>query len=361
MQPPRTKPRSLLRKLPLSIAVVCLATAGTIVAHAQSTPMPIGSVVSGTASEVKVTGAVDIRGSTMQLGNGSTVTAGQHTLDIHLTRGGDLNLCATTSVHLSQQKDAADPNSPLMMSLDRGALEARYTLGKDSDVVLTPDLRILLSGPGKADVRIRVNQQGDTCIENRGADAPYLTVSEEMGNGVYRVQPNQHVMFEHGSLQAVVDNESEPCGCPSAPAVSIASAGSTSPDHAAKPGEKIAATSTPASGGPSSTPADTAFPIAESEGLASPPGLPTKPVVAPGETHAEVTTTLAYSGPENKVSSPATSDVDLSAPIAAANTGASAGPTTNAAPTAQAPPPKKPSSGFFHHIGHFFKKIFSNS
>jgi len=353
MPQPSHNPRMPSRKPQFSIAVLCLPVVFCVVSHAQSTPMPIGSVVSGAASEVKVTGAVDIHGSTMLLGNGSTVTAGQHTLDIHLTRGGDLNLCATTSVHLSQQKAASDPNSPLMMALDRGALEAHYPLGKDSDVILTPDLRILLSGPGNANVRIRVNRQGDTCVENRGADAPYLTVSEEMGNGVYRVQPNQHVMFEHGSLQSVVDNETEPCGCPASAVISVASAGNSSATQAAKPGQKVAANITPANAGPSSTPADTAFPIAESEGLASPPGPPTQPVAAPGQVHAEVTSTLAYSGPDNKVSSPATAGTDASAtnssPLSSAN------PATTA--TAQTPP-KKSSGGLFHHIGHFFKKIF---
>jgi hypothetical protein len=319
-----------------------------------------------TAQEVKVSGAITLQGSTMLLGNGSTVTAGQHTLTIQLTRGGNLDLCATTSVHLSQQKSAVDPNSPLMMALDRGALEAHYTLGKDSDVVLTPDLRILLSGPGQADVRIRVNNQGDTCVENHGANAPYVTVSEQMGTGVYRVQPNQRVLFEHGSLQAVVDNETEPCGCPAAPVISIASAGSTSNTHAAQPGHAVAVNSAPANTGPSSTPADTAFPIAESEGLASPPGPPTKPVVPPGQVHAEVSTTLAYSGPENKVSSPATSGPAISATDATASNPSPNIPadtssnSATATTTAQAPPPKpKPSSGsFLHHIGHFFARIF---
>lgn len=316
------------------------------------------------AQEVKVSGAITLQGSTMLLGNGSTVTAGEHTLTIQLTRGGNLDLCATTSVHLSQQKAAADPNSPLMMALDHGALEAHYTLGKDSDVVLTPDLRILLSGPGNADVRIRVNQQGDTCVENHGADAPYVTVSEQMGTGVYRVQPNQRVLFEHGSLQTVVDNETEPCGCPATPIVSIASAGSTSNTHAAQPGQAVAANPAPANTGPSSTPADTAFPIAESEGLASPPGPPTKPVVPPGQVHAEVTSTLAYSGPENKVSSPATSQPAMSATDAtasnpSANTSANT-PTGASTAIAQtpAPTPKPSSHGFFHHIGHFFARIF---
>ena len=319
------------------------------------------------AQEVKVAGAITVQGTTMLLGNGSTVTAGQHTLAIHLTRGGDLDLCATTSVHLSQQKAATDPNSPLMMALDHGALEAHYTLGKDSDVVLTPDLRILLSGPGNADVRIRVNKRGDTCVENRGTNAPYLTVSEQMGDGVYRVQPNQHVLFEHGSLQAVVDNEQEPCGCPATPIISIASAGSTDSSHVAKPGQTVAANASSEENNSLTTPTtpdDTAFPIAESEGLAPPPGPPTKPVVPPGQVHAEVTTTLAYSGPDNRVSSPTTDRDSAPASVTAAPTPegvpevSTAAAATVPAIAQTAPPAHKSSNGLFHHIGHFFARIF---
>ncbi|HET9087218.1 MAG TPA: hypothetical protein VFN53_06835, partial [Acidobacteriaceae bacterium] len=171
-----------------------------------STSQSIGHLDASAAVEkIQVSGAVTLNGNSTLLGNGSTVTAGQSTLPIHLTRGGQLDLCSTTSVHLSQQNTASDPNSPLMLALDHGAIEAHYKLGKNSDVVLTPDLRILLSGPGKANVSIRVNAQGDTCVDNHGDDAPYLTVSEQIGAGVYRVQPNQRVMFEHGSVRDVVD------------------------------------------------------------------------------------------------------------------------------------------------------------
>jgi hypothetical protein len=107
-----------------------------------------------------------------------------------------------------------------MMALDRGAIEANYAVGKYSDVLLTPDLRILISGPGQADLSIRVNTQGDTCVDNHGADAPYVTVSSQLEGGAYRVLPDQRVNFQHGSLREVVDHEPEPCGCPAVPVTS---------------------------------------------------------------------------------------------------------------------------------------------
>jgi hypothetical protein len=326
---------------------------------------------SATAEKVQVSGAVTLTGDGTSLGNGSTVTAGKVTLPIHLTRGGQLDLCATTTVHLSQQYNAADANSPLMVALDHGAIEAHYKIGKNSDVVLTPDLRILLSGPGQADVRIRLNDQGDTCVANRGDNAPYVTVSEQMGPGVYRVMPNQRVMFEQGSVRNVVDNEAQPCGCPAAPVISVASAGSTAePGKAvAKPGQAVETKPAETSenvGGPSSTPADTAFPLAESEGLAPPPAAPTKPVVPPGETHSEVTTTLSYIAPQQTV--PTGTPSGMATPESAATVATAPvpgfGPSVNTGPVevseARPVPQPKPQhkSGFFHKIGRFFAKIF---
>jgi hypothetical protein len=293
---------------------------------------PIGRT---SASEVKVSGAVDISHGETLLGNGSAITAGDQAVKITLQRGGELHLCSTSSVHLSKDRSIADPaSSALMMALDRGAIEASYTVGKYSDVLLTPDLRILISGPGQANLSIRVNTKGDTCVDNHGADAPYVTVTSQLEGGAYRVLPDQRVNFEHGSLQEVVDHEPEPCGCPATPVTSVASAG-------------------PPAGGPSSTPADTAFPIAESEGLAPPPAPGDVPAVPPGQTHAQVTVPLTYNGENPPASAPARPPPAPVPPPA---------PAVAAAPTApSATPPARPApnqGGLFHRIGHFFSRIF---
>jgi hypothetical protein len=289
---------------------------------------PIGRT---SATEVKVSGAVDISHGQTVLGNGSEITAGDQAVKITLERGGELHLCSTSSIHLSKDRSVADPsNSALMMALDRGAIEANYTVGKYSDVLLTPDLRILISGPGQAALSIRVNTKGDTCVDNHGVAAPYVTVSSELEGGAYRVLPDQRVNFQHGSLHEVVDHEPEPCGCPSVPATSVAGA----------------------AGGPSSTPADTAFPIAQSEGLAAPPAPSSVPAVPPGQTHAEVTVPLTYNG-ENPAPPAASLPPPPAAPIAQPAPAAETAPPTPAA-TPAAPPP----GGFFHRVGHFFSKIF---
>jgi hypothetical protein len=303
---------------------------------------PIGRT---SATEVQVSGAVDISHGETRLGNGSEITAGDQAVKITLERGGSLRLCSTSSVHLSKDRSITDPaSSALMMALDRGAIEANYAVGTYSDVLLTPDLRILISGPGEADLRIRVNPQGDTCVDNHGVNAPYVTVSSQLEGGAYRVLPDQRVNFQHGSLREVVDHEPEPCGCPPVPVTSVAGTGTTTANPAA-PGRPV--------GGPSSTPADTDFPIAESEGLAAPPAPRSTPVVPPGETHAQVTVPLAYNG-ENPAPAPAAPPAPAAVAPAASGTNA-AQPEVASAPAA--PPDKQ--GGFFHRIGHFFSKIFS--
>ncbi len=359
------RPVWLRFRTPASVAMSLAFFAGPVFAQrvpAQPFAATIGTLQNpastshSAAQAVRVSGAITLDGSTLRLGNGSTVTAGTQTVAVHLTRGGVLDLCATTQVRLSQAQSSS-ASGALMMSLDRGALEERAIVGKDSDVILTPDLRILISGPGTADIRLRVNSKGDTCLENHvdavGDIAPYVTVSEQLSDGVYRVQPNQRVLFEQGSLRSVVDNEPEPCGCPAPPILSVADKGTTaSPDSAAAPGQAVAANP------------DTAFPIGESAGLAPPPSLPTQPVVAPGQTHVEVATTLSYdanhpSAKQNFADDAARfgSTSAINNTDAAMSLDSKASATTQPRVIAQPPPESKP-GGLLRHIGHFFKRIF---
>ncbi len=272
----------------LSSSILLVCALGSLPSWSQQVPADTQPIGHTSAKEVQVAGAVEVHDGEMLLGNGSAITAGAETVNISLTRGGKLRLCSTTAVHLSHDRTIeASDSSALMMALDRGALETDYETGKYSDVLLTPDLRILISPPGHADIRIRVNARGDTCVDNKGLNAPYITVTSQFDGGLYRLTPNQHVTFERGSLKDVVDTESEPCGCP-APVSAASSVASAVPAAGASVGKPV--------GGPSSTPADTTFPLAESEGLAPAPPLPTTPVAKPGEVHVQVTVPLSYNG-----------------------------------------------------------------
>jgi hypothetical protein len=330
---------------------------------------------------VQISGDVRVANGDLQLGNGSTITAGNDTVPITLSRGGELKLCATTSVHLARDRSIQTADAGLMLGLDRGAIEAHYETGKYSDVLLTPDLRILVSGPGEANLAIRVSRQGDTCIDNRGPNAPYITVTSQLEDGLYRVQPGQHVSFQHGSLREVVDTEHEPCGCPPPP-VSVADAGTPS-SQGAQPGHPV--------GGPSSTPADTTFPLALSEGLAPPPLPPTTPVAAPGEVHAQVTMPFRYDGnfptvsdttgaggpaaagippilPSSLSARPAPTPVPTPATMPAPQPAAPTQPapvsavapaqTAIARAPDQTPQTNPPSRNIFRRVGRFFSRLF---
>jgi hypothetical protein len=323
------------------------------------------------AAGVQISGDVHVANGAMELGNGSTITAGNDTLPITLARGGGVKVCATTSVHLARDRSIQSPDATgLMLGLDRGAMEAHYPTSKYSDVLLTPDLRILISGPGEANLSVRVNRQGDTCIDNAGSNAPYITVTSQFEDGLYRVQPGQHVSFLHGSLRQVVDTEKEPCGCPPAAPIAIAS---STPSG----GQPV--------GGPSSTPADTAFPLAVSEGLTPAPMPPTTPVAAPGEVHAQVAVPFRYNGnlpaisetgdtaessttavaiPPPSPAAPAPTPSNMPAPQKPRIPGAGSMPPPTAvavqATIAPAPAPKahQPSPGFFGRVGRFFSRLF---
>jgi hypothetical protein len=325
-----------------------LAFGCTAVAAQQAAPAPSASAAAISLATVEMQG-VTLSGYTFVkdgraiVGNNTSIGAGDSTAQVALTRGGNLNVCASTKIHLAT--DTSTPDGGLMIALDRGALEARFTPGQYSDVLLTPDLRIMISAPGQADLSIRVNSQGDTCVDNHGDHAPYVLATSLSGDGAYRVQPNQRVLFEHGSLTDVVDSEPELCGCPQPQ--SVASAG-TSGANPAQPGEKVAPANETAARNP--------FPLAESEGLKPPPATPTTPAVPAGTPHVEVSAPLTYDANHPNALPPAP-------PSSGATAGSTATTTSSAASaTAAAPPPAKPKSrGFFGHIGHFFKRLFGGS
>jgi hypothetical protein len=248
----------------------------------------------------KVTGALEVsRGSAVIVGSG-TITSGANTTNVELPYRGTLRVCASSTIKLAADTGVASADVPaLMMALDHGAIEASFATGRDSDVLLTPDFRILISGPGAVDVKVRLAQNGDTCVDNAGINAPYVLVSSIFDGGAYRVQPGQRVMFQHGSLKEVVDQEKEPCGCPPP----VASEGNQ-------------------------------FPLAQSEGLAPVP-VPAPITANNGKPQPQPVPPLVYNAADHA-------------------------PTPMPAPPAPAPPPPAPQKkpGFFGGIGKFFRHLF---
>ena len=175
--------------------------------------VPLDSKDPGSASIV--TGALQVANGRAMIATNGAITAGANAAEVMLPHRGTLRVCSSTTVKIAADASVPKGEVPgLMMVIDHGALEASFATGRNSDVLLTPDFRILIGAPGSADLKVRLGQHGDTCVDNPGANAPYVLVTSVFDGGVYRVQPGQRVMFQHGSIYAVVDQEKESCGCP---------------------------------------------------------------------------------------------------------------------------------------------------
>jgi hypothetical protein len=293
----------------LVASLLILTRGGLAQSGAQSGPIAIVPV-----EGVKLTGTVNVEQGKASLDTGGTITAGLRHAIITVPHRGNVRLCATSKVTLTSDSSIASNLSPgeepgLMMALDRGALEANFSTGQNSDVILTPDFRIVISGPGTASVQVRLGPGGDTCVDNRGPNAPYVSVSSIFDGGFYRVHSDQRVLFEGGKLGDVVDTEKEPCGCP--------------PET------------------PAQSRASNDFPLAQSEGLAPLPP-PRANETAPGVIGAQATVQLSYDG---------TKSGEAEASVKTAET---------VLPSAPPPPvnKSKPKHGFMRHLGNFFRNLF---
>jgi hypothetical protein len=262
--------------------------------------VPLDPGIPGSAASV--VGASQVSGGKAIIVGSGTITSGPNTADVVLPNRGQLHVCASTSIKLAANSGVPAGETPgLMMAMDHGAIEASFSTGRNADTLITPDFRILIGGPGPALVKVRLGQHGDTCIDNPGANAPYVLVSSIFDNHDYRVQAGQRVMFEHGSLHEVVDHEKEPCGCP-----------------------------------PSSTPGINDFPLAVSEGLAPGAG---QPLAAPASGDA-TSGALSYNGTDQ------------------AQAGASADPDAKSVHKPKKHKKHTGIAGVFESIAGFFKHLF---
>jgi hypothetical protein len=208
-------PRFQRRDLGHPTFLALLALSLTAVCGAQQTASVGPIAIVPVDSSTSVTGALQITAGQALIGASGSVTAGAKTTEVILPHRGVLRVCASTTVKLASDTSVPAGETPgLVMGLDRGALEASFATGQNADVLLTPDFRILITGPGSADVKIRLGEHGDTCVDNAGVSAPYVLVSSVFEGGAYRVQGGERVMLQHGSVHEVVTGEKESCGCP---------------------------------------------------------------------------------------------------------------------------------------------------
>ena len=282
----------------------------------------IGTVA---VSDATLTGTSQVAGGRATLVGASSIIARDHTADVALARGGIVRVCQTSGVTLTSGASTSTPGQPslpatgpLMLALDRGAVELTMN-AVANDIILTPDLRFAVSHSGPIDLRVRVTSNGDTCVEQRAANAPLLLLSNTFGETTYEIYGGQHLLFEHGNLREVVDHETSPCGCPEpARTVSLAEAALAAPSDTAA--------------------AQHPFPAAESAGLAPTSEIPQ---AAPGAVHTQVAATLGYEGADAVSPEPPPMPIVRPAPTAS---------ETN-----------QQQHGFAHSLKRFFKRLFGGS
>ena len=161
------------------------------------------------ASDASVKGSVRETSSGLEVSNGVAITAGEHSATLRLARGGQVRVCPGTNLTVNTSPQGQE----LMFAMSAGSLEADYSIPFLADVVLTPDYRILISGPADVSVSISANKNGDACIRSRG-DNSYVVVSELMGDDFYHVKPDEQVVFHGGHVKDPEDNGTMVCGCP---------------------------------------------------------------------------------------------------------------------------------------------------
>src|SRR5512142_2340226 len=143
------------------------------------------------AADASVKGSVMLAGSGTSVLSGSSIEAGTQAATLKLDRGGSLLVCEGTKLSIASSQNGRQ----MLFSLNSGNLELNYPLGTEADNLLTPDLRLLLPGPGTVHVAVRVAPNGDTCVQSLPWNAAAIVISETMGDATYQVKQDEAVLF----------------------------------------------------------------------------------------------------------------------------------------------------------------------
>ena len=164
------------------------------------------------ATDATVKGSVVLAGGGTRLMSGSSVSAGDGTAVVKLTRGGEVHVCSNTSISVTASPNGRD----LLLAMGTGAIETHYAIGASADSLLTPDFRIQMPGPGTFHVAYAADARGNTCVHSMSSNGASVIVTELMGDGSYQVKPGERVRFANGSIAAAAADAGD-CGCPAPP------------------------------------------------------------------------------------------------------------------------------------------------
>jgi hypothetical protein len=182
------------------------------------------------ATDASVKGSVILAGSGTTVLSGSQIAAGAQAATLKLERGGNVLVCPGTSLSVASSQTGRQ----LQLSVNSGNLELDYPIGSASDTLLTPDFRLLLPGPGRIHVAVRISANGDTCVQSLPTNSSALEVSEATSDESYQVKQQEAVLFKSGHIKGAIPTR-QSCGCPAPAPVQVAHTAPPLPPLPTKP------------------------------------------------------------------------------------------------------------------------------
>jgi hypothetical protein len=313
------------------------------VASLTPTPEPI-------VKAVRSAGPLTLAANTANVG--SAFTAGAETAVISLSSGGEVRVCPGTTMSITPSQNKHN----LLLGMNTGALEAHLQLDASSDLVMTPDFRILLVGPGEFHYAFSADSQGNTCVRALPGNTASAIVTELLGERTYQVKATDQLVFHSGQLDRVDMAVPLECGCPPArPAVERASndlsvqsqtASEVLPPVNKNPAQRMDSSSTDSSNG--------GIPASNSAQIVAPPPVS-------NELHVQISAPLVFNAtgpPPAPVEDVRALPLDVRgmqvselsvapSPPANGQSGRPAGGSADNHPR-----------GFFHKLGHVFSSMF---
>lgn len=298
-------------------------------------------------------GAVVLAGS--RVAAGSSVTAGSDAAILRLGRGGEVRVCPGTTVSVTSSQNGRS----LMLGMSTGALEAHYYLDASADSIVTPDFRVLLTGPGEFHYAISADSRGNTCVRALPRNSASVIVSELLGDGTYQVKPSEQIVFRSGRLSLTDTAVPDSCGCPAPsipvmrasaiPAPAISDVKLPSSVHLPQPADE---SKTPAT--PSPKPLSSASQPSGVKLSMVPPETAALPASKPNEVHVQVEAPFIFRADEPPQPPPAPIREARLLPLSQVPRSASLAAT--AFPPVLEPKPER--HGFFGKLRNFFAAIF---